>query len=264
MRLIQVIPILIVLVYSCASTDCKLDPYHTSNNQRIVKGEVRKPLVTQNKQDTGFVHITFSYYNELDSSFKDSINHFISSSTQMMTEFEGEDEVQSLSNKYFSDQADSFIVIYKEEQALDDYDPIWDMEFGFDIDDHYSSFAELTFSGWSYTGGAHGNGFYTVHMFDKSTGILLDLDDFFKDVERLNSIAEHYFRKLQGLTGEDDLGEAGFWFDNNEFAVNNNFYFSGKSLVFYFNTYEIAPYAGGPTELEIPIEEIKHLLLREI
>jgi hypothetical protein len=265
MKWLNLIPISIILLFSCASVDCKLEPYgNEQSKNRIIEGEVRKPLVTPDTRDTGYIHISFSYYLEQDSSFKDSINNFISRNTQLMTEFEGEDDITPLSYSYFSNQADSFVAIYDEEKGIDEYAQQWDLEFGFDIDDHFSSFVEVSMGGWSYTGGAHGNGFSTYHMFDKSDGRILGLKDFFSDINELNKIAEPHFRELNGLSENGSLGEGDFWFENDMFSVNNNFYFTDQHVIFFFNIYEIAPYAGGSTELEIPTKQIEHLFLRDI
>ena len=103
-----------------------------------------------------------------------------------------------------------------------------------------------------------------VYLYDRNNGSLLSVEDVFSDVDELNVIGELYFRKMFDLSPNEDLGDAGFWFDNNQFSVNENFSFSNSVVTFHYNTYEIAPYANGPTDLEIPIREVKHLLLKEL
>jgi len=76
----------------------------------------------------------------------------------------------------------------------------------------------------------------------------------------LTKVGEAEFRKLKELTAEADLGQAGFWFENNEFFLNDNFLITDSSLVFYYNNYEITAYAFGPTELSIPFSKIKSLV----
>ena len=68
------------------------------------------------------------------------------------------------------------------------------------------------------------------------------------------------FRRLKELTSEADLGQAGFWFENNKFYLNDNFLITDSSLVFYYNDYEITAYAFGPTELIIPYSKIATLV----
>ena len=69
----------------------------------------------------------------------------------------------------------------------------------------------------------------------------------------LTKIGETEFRKLKELTAEADLGQAGFWFENNEFYLNDNFLITDSSLVFYYNNYEITAYAFGPDRIKYTI-----------
>jgi hypothetical protein len=57
----------------------------------------------------------------------------------------------------------------------------------------------------------------------------------------------------QSLEGE-------FWFDNNKFHLNENFLFTKTGITFFYNEYEIACYACGTTEIEIPYKNIKSLI----
>jgi len=83
---------------------------------------------------------------------------------------------------------------------------------------------------------------------------------YFLNQKELTKIGEVEFRKVKELAAEADLGESGFWFENNEFYLNDNFLITDSSLVFYYNNYEITAYAFGPTELIIPMSKIASLL----
>ncbi|MBI3037952.1 DUF3298 domain-containing protein [bacterium] len=54
--------------------------------------------------------------------------------------------------------------------------------------------------------------------------------------------------------------DSGFTFPKNEFALNENFLVSKDGLLFFFNSYEIAPYALGPTQILLPWRYIKTLV----
>jgi hypothetical protein len=45
--------------------------------------------------------------------------------------------------------------------------------------------------------------------------------------------------------------------------LNNNFAITKDGLIFFYNSYEIAPSAAGPAELELGYEEIKHLMRKD-
>jgi hypothetical protein len=128
---------------------------------------------------------------------------------------------------------------------------------------HNSSYIfSVEFAEYSYLGGAHPNAYVTFTNYDLKTGEEIHLRDLFKsnfEIE-LNQIAESEFRRLKELTESEDLGQAGFWFDNNKFSLNDNLLITDSSLIFYYNNYEITAYAFGPTELEITYDKIKHLV----
>ena len=115
---------------------------------------------------------------------------------------------------------------------------------------------------YSFTGGAHPNTFVTFKNFSLSNGEEIKLDQIISTDKQseLTKIAEAEFRKLKELTSDADLGQAGFWFENNKFYLNDNFLITDSSLVFYYNNYEITAYAFGPTELTIPYSKIKTLI----
>jgi hypothetical protein len=123
----------------------------------------------------------------------------------------------------------------------------------------------LEFSEYSYLGGAHPNSAILFNNIDMGTGEEIVIEDLFnKNIEnKLTKVAESEFRKLKELNEYDDLGDAGFWFNDNQFHLNDNFLITDSSLIFYYNNYEITAYAFGPTELEIPYLKIKDLIKSE-
>ena len=72
--------------------------------------------------------------------------------------------------------------------------------------------------------------------------------------------AEAAFRKQRELSPESDLLENGFEFPDNRFRLNDNYGFTNDGVVFFYNSYEIAPYAAGPSEVFIPYSEISDWL----
>ncbi|HKY62130.1 MAG TPA: RsiV family protein, partial [bacterium] len=78
--------------------------------------------------------------------------------------------------------------------------------------------------------------------------------------EPIQALGEKAFRRARDLPAETDLNDAGFTFENG-FRLNENFAAGPEGLIFYFNPYEVASYADGPTELLIPYSELKSWLL---
>ncbi|NRA13645.1 MAG: DUF3298 domain-containing protein [Crocinitomicaceae bacterium] len=257
----------VLLFSSCKTPIIVSDPDIESFGTlpRIIDGEVKKELYSINNSDTSELMIGYSFFstqfssNVMDSVYKDSVNSLIAELVAGETLFES--GIYPLQDHFFTAQLDSMASEW--ENYKDEESNPWEMEMSVVIQD-YSTFAEVTASGWSYTGGAHGNGYNNYFQIDKSTGKALTLADFFTDVDALNKIAESHFRKLFELTAEGSLNDYGFWFENDQFSVYENFTMNREDVLFFYNLYDIAPYSGGPTELFVPMEEIKHLLKRDI
>lgn len=138
----------------------------------------------------------------------------------------------------------------------------WFIEKTGDVKLNKGNVFSIDYLEYAFTGGAHPNTYVTFKNFNLSDGEEIKLDEIISadKKQELTNIAETEFRKLKDLTREADLGQAGFWFENNKFYLNDNFLITDSSLVFYYNNYEITAYAFGPTELTIPFSRIKPLI----
>jgi len=123
----------------------------------------------------------------------------------------------------------------------------------------------FTKSEYTYLGGAHPNSATTFSNYNTVTNKKILLSDLFvKDYEtELNKEGERVFRALKSLSPNENLTEAGFWFENDKFKVNDNFLIKKEGIEFYYNPYEIAPYALGPTKLLIPYNKIKNIIKKD-
>jgi hypothetical protein len=255
-NIISVIVLLsaIVIVSSCGS-------------QSPTENDLKYELVTFQKQTEGcdgvrddncakikieFPQIT-SFENEI---VKEKINNTITKLFSMNESIDAQ-EID------FNAEMDAFIDDYESftKEFPDSYQS-WFIERTSEVKMNRENIFSIDFMDYSFTGGAHPNTFVTFKNFDLSDGEEISLDKIIsKDKQNeLTSIAEAEFRKLKELTSEADLGQAGFWFENNKFYLNENFLIGDSSLVFYYNNYEITAYAFGPTELEIQYSKIKNLI----
>lgn len=113
-----------------------------------------------------------------------------------------------------------------------------------------------------YTGGAHGgSGVYFINLSPK-TGDEFTLDNFLKPDynEELTNLGNSIFRQTRALADTASLSESYFEFPENRFELNKNYGFKKEGIVFFYNNYEIAPYAAGPTEVLIPYEDLRDLI----
>lgn len=141
----------------------------------------------------------------------------------------------------------------------------WEYEIVGSVKTLEDNFLCLEYSSYSYLGGAHPNSTTFYANFNLITGKKINLDDLFikNYFHELNNIAEVEFRRFNRLNEDDDLDEAGFWFDNNRFKLNDNYALTAEGIIFYYNNYEIAPYVFGPSELTIPYEKIFHIIKKD-
>lgn len=110
-----------------------------------------------------------------------------------------------------------------------------------------------------YTGGAHGgSGVYFININPK-TGEEFTLDNFLKPDynEALTILGNRIFRETRELPDTASLSENYFEFPEDRFELNKNYGFKKDGIVFYYNNYEIAPYAAGPTEVLIPYRDLR-------
>ena len=113
----------------------------------------------------------------------------------------------------------------------------------------------------SFYGGAHPNEYVYLRNFDPQSGDSLGLGMIFDEaaLEELTALGEKSFRKKYNIAKEESLDSKGYWFENNFFELTTNFAFTDQGLLFYYNSYEIAPYSMGYSEIIIPYSLIMHL-----
>jgi len=166
-------------------------------------------------------------------------------------------------NNNFDALMQNFIDEYKNfKKEFPESHQEWEIERRVDNNFKDDNILSCTSSEYSYLGGAHSNTYLRFTNFKLKSGEIIDLSDILIAgfLPELNSIVEPIFRKEKNLTEDINLTEAGFWFDDNKFSVNNNFEIGKDGLTFFYNSYEITAYAYGPTELFIPYKSIKKLI----
>jgi hypothetical protein len=156
------------------------------------------------------------------------------------------------------------IETYKSMEQEDDFGMYW--TFTSDISAYFptTNIVTIVKNEWEYAGGAHGNGVSLYFNFDEQSEKVLTLDDLLipGSKEKLNVIAEKIFRRDYEL-GDQDLVEAGYWFKDSKFELNENFMIDNGALHFLFNSYEIAPYAAGQQEVKIAFSDFKDLIRKD-
>ncbi len=151
----------------------------------------------------------------------------------------------------------------REEFA--DYHTPWMVERSCSVPVDTAGVVSIRFEEVSYLGGAHGMEIVRLASFDASSGRRITLGDVFRPgVEgEFARIAEREFRAARNIPDSSSLGDAGFWVEEGEFSPPQNIAVGDSVLILYYNPYEVAPYAMGPTEVHIPFRALKGLLRRD-
>ncbi|MGW8123337.1 DUF3298 and DUF4163 domain-containing protein [Roseivirga echinicomitans] len=171
---------------------------------------------------------------------------------------------------FISEPKDDFNLLIEEmsqeyQKILDeneDYTFGWLLEISSDIIHQDSSFISTATTVFTFTGGAHPNSTQVYRSYDLATGKVLTLGDILIEgyEEELNKLAEIEFRMDKRIPPSEPLNEQGYFFENGQFQLTTNFAVMNKSLLFYYNAYEIGPYAMGPTELELKLTDYANLI----
>lgn len=142
------------------------------------------------------------------------------------------------------------------------YETQWQLEVSADIIYQDSLFISVASTIYSFTGGAHPNAYQVYRSYDLTTGKALTLGDLLETGYELdlNEAAELEFRMAKQIPPSRDLDDEGYFFEGNRFKLNSNFAIMNRSLLFYFNPYEIGPYALGATELELKLTDYVKLI----
>ncbi len=223
----------------------------------IVKGKVTKTLSAGENSETSQIYFEYYLIDEKSPIYLKTVNELISKSVQNEFELTETEKITSnLSKNYF---ADILIEFKKNFSNVDEQFMPWNLMDSIHIDDSKSNYVHLETFTYSFTGGAHGNGYESHYLVDKTNGNKLTLEDVFNNKRKLNALVDSYFRKSVGVSPNENLQDAG-WFIEGRLEANENFYFTDKNVVFLYNSYEIGPYSAGAPTVEVPISKIADLL----
>ena len=113
---------------------------------------------------------------------------------------------------------------------------------------------------YGFTGGAHGLSFSKFQVIDLKDGQRIGLDEIFRDGYRndLRDIIYQEVRNLYNLERNQSLVDAGFY--NDLIDPSDNFYLTKDGIGFYYNQYEVAPFAMGSVDIFLNYNKVKKIL----
>jgi len=113
---------------------------------------------------------------------------------------------------------------------------------------------------YAYSGGAHGMTNVAYDIINLNNSSILTYNDIFEEGtdDSLSNILTQMLRKDYSIPYSIPLKEAGFFVDS--IVPNHNIYINGSGIGFLYNSYEIAPYSNGQTNIFLEFDKIKQLL----
>lgn len=150
-------------------------------------------------------------------------------------------------------------------EEMPDYNLPWQYKSDFEVYLNQNGLFATRLINYSFTGGAHPTSFLYYYTFDKDNGKLLTLKDLFepKRYNQLLRMAEAELRDSRGIDSTQTLEDAGFWFEEGRFALNDNYKYTDKGLEIVFNPYEVAPFSEGEIVLMFPYSSIEPMIRPE-
>lgn len=197
---------------------------------------------------------SFSHTN-----IKDSVNAIVQKS--LLQDVVGELRYENVEARMLE-----FLEEYKEhkKEMLEFQLPSgnWVFEMEIDVLLNRPSLISLRINQLEFTGGAHANSWTNYLTIDLGTGKVLNLKELFvKDFEQqLLTISEAAFKRRVNLGLDTNLVETHYEFSTGEFMLPPNFSVGSKGLHFYYNPYDLGPFALGAISFEIPYQEILSII----
>ncbi|NNJ80865.1 MAG: DUF3298 and DUF4163 domain-containing protein [Flavobacteriaceae bacterium] len=171
------------------------------------------------------------------------------------------DETSEPGAKDISDAATQFVKMYRTHSAEF---PDMQLEYFVEVNiaETYKTddILSLEMHQYLFTGGAHGYGATFFATFDAQTGDEIGVEDLFSDFIGFKKFAETEFRRANKIPEGESINATGFWFENDTFYLPEAIGIRDSKLALIYNQYDIASYAAGPIELEIPLSKLKPYL----
>lgn len=135
----------------------------------------------------------------------------------------------------------------------------WFKELKGELVHQAENWVTMRFEDAEYTGGAHPNTFVQFINLD-GNGKLIDVRARITDNAKLLALAEAAFRKERGFPATGSLNDQGMQFEKDRFVLPAELALGKEGLIFFYNAYEVGPYAAGPTEFSLPLADLKGVI----
>jgi Deacetylase PdaC/Protein of unknown function (DUF3298) len=158
----------------------------------------------------------------------------------------------------------SFIQTYEATKAeVPDATFGWEANIEGTIKYQSENLINIEIDHYTFTGGAHGYEGLQSLLFDPKTGKTIPNENLFKNTTELKKMVETKFRTKYQIPLKGNINQTGYLFEDDQFQLPKNIFFTNDGLLFHYNQYEAAAYVEGPKTLFIPYTSLKkHLILK--
>lgn len=158
----------------------------------------------------------------------------------------------------------AFIASYEEMHKKFPHDTFgWEGKVTGNIEFESDQVLNIKLDHYTFTGGAHGYQGFRSLLFDKKNGKTIFNDQLFKNEKEFKAFAEKEFRAKYKIPQKANINATGLMFENDQFQLPQNIFYTSEGLLLYYNSYEAASYADGPKEIVFPYEKVtKYLKFR--
>ncbi len=123
--------------------------------------------------------------------------------------------------------------------------------------------ATMHLEGYSFMGGAHPNPFTTILSYDLlNGGKALTINALVADTNAIRSMLEAGYKEAKGMKPEADIREL-LYPELSQLPMPANVAVLPQGIIFYYNAYEVAAYAIGPTEIILTWDQLGTLADRK-
>lgn len=183
-----------------------------------------------------------------------TINHHIERHVLNLVDFQEENEFNSL-----EELSQNFIDNYEASaREFPEYNIPWEASVNGRVLYTSPEIISIEFNLALFTGGAHGYTSRSYLNFDPETGEPFSNEELF--TSGFKDYAEQIFRKKNEIPVEEPINSTGFFFENDSFQLPQNIGFYKNKIILRYNAYEVASYAEGGIQIEIPREEAQNFI----
>ena len=255
---LSVLSLVMLFVSSCGLNSTEK---HTAASDTLQYVQQNKMLsyancVPDSSSSCTYIHFSYPDFKGLTSPLQDSVSGMLA---QIFTD--GEKDIynaDSLQHKFIQE----YVAFIAEQK---DYTTPWYINKNVALLLQNKRWITFSYSHSSFTGGAHGMEEQHYMLLDRNTGKRLKLFDFFDStaIYKLTAFADPLFRSEKLIAPSQTYEDAGYWFKDEHFYLNNNFYIHKDGITFCYNPYEVSSYANGSTVITIPAAKIGKLVRKE-